>query len=166
MPDESRSQRIFDPATLMKFRFIWIGRTREQNYKALQDEYLKRLSHFVKTDIVELRDGDRKDRIEAEGEAILAKLLPGEYVCVLDPKGLQFTSHGIASMIENWQTRSIGNIAFVIGGADGISSRVAERADRVLSLSILTFTHEMARVVMLEQLYRAFTIIKGYPYQK
>lgn len=150
----------------MKFRFIFVGKTRDRNYRALQDEYLKRLSHFVKTEVVEIRDGDSKDRMESEGNAILAKLNPGEFVCVLDPTGDQLTSHGLSDLVDSWQMRSVGNIAFVIGGADGIASAVAERADRVLSLSILTFTHEMARVVMLEQLYRAFTIIRGYPYQK
>ena len=76
------------------------------------------------------------------------------------------TSHELSRTIDNWQNRGIKEVAFVIGGADGVSADVAERADIVLSLSILTFTHEMARVLLLEQLYRAFTIIKGFPYQK
>jgi 23S rRNA (pseudouridine1915-N3)-methyltransferase len=72
----------------------------------------------------------------------------------------------LAKEIEKWQNRGLKEISFIVGGAEGISSQVAERADFRLSLSFLTFTHDMARVVMLEQMYRAYTIIKGFPYQK
>jgi 23S rRNA (pseudouridine1915-N3)-methyltransferase len=72
----------------------------------------------------------------------------------------------LADIVADWQDRGYKEIVFIIGGAQGVSPDVVERADIVLSLSFLTFTHEMARVVMLEQLYRAFTIIKGFPYQK
>ncbi|MBP9111135.1 MAG: 23S rRNA (pseudouridine(1915)-N(3))-methyltransferase RlmH, partial [Pyrinomonadaceae bacterium] len=88
------------------------------------------------------------------------------FVCLLDVEGKAISSHGVAKEIEKWQNAGTKEIAFVIGGADGVSAKVAERANFRLSLSFLTFTHEMARVVLLEQLYRAFTIIKGFPYQK
>jgi 23S rRNA (pseudouridine1915-N3)-methyltransferase len=145
---------------------VWVGKTRDKNYKALQDDYLRRLSHFVKCEIVELRDGPSADRKNAEGEAILAKIDRTSHVCLLDVTGKQASSHGLAEKVEVWQSSAVKDIVFVIGGSDGVSEAVAERADNVLSLSILTFTHEMARVILLEQLYRAFTIIKGYPYQK
>ena len=147
----------------MHFRFIWIGKTRDKSYKALHDEYHHRISHFVKCEIIEIRDGGGKSD---EGQRILQKVNPSSFVCLLDVLGRHFTSHDLAAEVERWQNRGLKQIAFIIGGADGVSNEVAKRADIRLSLSFLTFTHEMARVVMLEQLYRAYTIIKGFPYQK
>ena len=150
----------------MKFRFIWVGRTKDRSWLALQDEYLQRLSHFVRCEIIEVRDGSAHDAKEIEGKRILDKLNPTSLVCLLDVKGESVTSQKLAAIVEGWQVRGNKEIAFVLGGADGVSADVAERADLMLSLSFLTFTHEMARVVMLEQLYRAFTIINRFPYQK
>jgi 23S rRNA (pseudouridine1915-N3)-methyltransferase len=150
----------------MRFRFIWIGKTKDKNWLALQEEYLRRLSHFVKYEIVEIRDQGAAKQKENEGKRILENLNQNSFVCVLDVKGRTLSSPELASEIEKWQNRGLKEISFIIGGADGIASEVAERADFELSLSFLTFTHEMARVVMAEQLYRAFTIIKGFPYQK
>ena len=150
----------------MKFRFVWIGKTKDKNWRSLQDEYLRRLSHFVRCETTELRDTASHEGKETEGKLILDKLNQTPFVCLLDVGGKSLTSHELSRTIDNWQNRGIKEVAFVIGGADGVSADVAERADIVLSLSILTFTHEMARVLLLEQLYRAFTIIKGFPYQK
>lgn len=150
----------------MRFRFIWIGKTKDKNWLALQEEYLRRLSHFVKTEIVEIRDQPTQDQKENEGKRIIENLNQNSFVCVLDVKGRAISSPDMAKEIEKWQNRGLKEISFIIGGAEGISEVVAERADIMLSLSFLTFTHEMARVVILEQLYRAYTIIKGFPYQK
>jgi len=146
----------------MKFRFLWVGKTKDKNWRALQEEYLARLSHFVRCEIVELKDAGK----EIEGKLILDKLNQSTFVCLLDVKGRSISSHDLAANLKNWQNRGIKEVTFIIGGAEGVASEVVERADNSLSLSFLTFTHEMARVVMLEQLYRAFTIIKGFPYQK
>ncbi len=146
----------------MKFRFVWVGKTKDKNWQALQAEYLQRLSHFVKYEITELRDETKK----LEGERILEKVNQSQFVCLLDVKGQAVSSHELAGKIENWQNRGLKEIAFVIGGAEGVASEVVEKADLSLSLSLLTFTHETARVILAEQLYRAFTIIKGFPYQK
>ncbi len=150
----------------MIFRFIWIGKTRDKRWLALQEEYLQRLSHFVRTELVEIRDPSGKDGKESEGKLILDKVNQSSLVCLLDVKGDSISSQKFAATIEKWQNRGTKEVAFIIGGADGVSAAVAERADVMLSLSFMTFTHEMARVVMLEQIYRAFTIIKGFPYQK
>ena len=150
----------------MRFRFIWIGKTKDKNWRALQEEYLRRLSHFVKCEIVEIRDQPTQDLKENEGKRILENLNQNSFVCVLDVKGRTLSSPEMATEIEKWQNRGLKEVSFIIGGAEGVSSAVAEKADISLSLSFLTFTHEMARVVMLEQLYRAYTIIKGFPYQK
>ena len=148
---------------MIKFRCIWVGKTRNKNYLALQEDYLQRLSHFVKCETVEIRDSGLK---ETEGKRILEKLNQTSFVCLLDVTGRAISSPQLANEIIKWQNRGLKEICFIVGGADGVTAHVAERADDVLSLSFLTFTHEMARVVMLEQLYRAFTIIKGFPYQK
>ncbi len=146
----------------MKFRFLWVGKTKDKNWRALQEEYFARLSHFVRCEIVEIKDSGK----ETESKLILDKLNQSTFVCLLDVKGRSISSHDLAANIENWQNRGLKEVTFIIGGAEGIASEVVERADNSLSLSFLTLTHEMARVVMLEQLYRAFTIIKGFPYQK
>jgi 23S rRNA (pseudouridine1915-N3)-methyltransferase len=150
----------------MRFRFVWIGKTKDKNWRALQEDYLKRLSYFVKFEITELRDGAPHESIEAESKRILENLNQSNFVCLLDVKGRASSSHELAETIEKWQNRGFREIAFVIGGANGVSSEVVEKADYSLSLSDLTLTHEMARVVLIEQLYRGFTIIKGFPYQK
>ena len=150
----------------MKFRFLWVGKTKNKSYLALQEEYLQRLSHFVKCEMVEVRDAGPGETKETEGKRLIEKLNQSSFVCLLDVKGRKVSSHELAGEVEKWQHAAHKEITFLIGGADGVSDEVAEMAGTVLSLSFLTFTHEMARVVMLEQLYRAFTIIKGYPYQK
>ena len=150
----------------MKFKFLWIGKTKEKNWRALQDEYLQRLSYFVKFEISEIKESSAHETKEAEGNRILGNLNQSSFVCLLDVKGSEINSHQLAERIENWQNRSVKEVVFVICGQDGASSAVVERADYSLSLSRLTLTHEMARVVLIEQLYRAFTIIKGFPYQK
>jgi 23S rRNA (pseudouridine1915-N3)-methyltransferase len=150
----------------MKFRLIWIGKTKDKNWKALQDEYLQRLSHFVKCAVVEIRDSSDHKRVAIEGERILASLNQKTFAVLLDVRGRAMSSRELAGEIETWQNRGLGEVSFIVGGADGVSRQVAEKADLSLSLSFLTFTHEMARAVLLEQLYRAYTIIKGFPYQK
>lgn len=150
----------------MKFRFVWIGKTRDKNWKALQDDYLGRLSRFVKCEVSELKESAANETIESEGNRIVNILNQSSLVCLLDVKGSAGSSHDLAARIEKWQIGAVKEVTFVIGGASGVSRKVAELADTVLSLSFLTFTHEMARVVLLEQLYRAYTIIKGFPYQK
>lgn len=146
----------------MKFRFVWVGKTKNKSYLTLQEDYLQRLSHFVRCEVVEVRDGDT----ETTGNRILEKLNQSSFVCLLDVTGKGVSSHDLARDVENWQNAAHKEIAFIIGGFEGVSRAVAARADTVLSLSFLTFTHEMARVILLEQLYRAYTILRGYPYQK
>ena len=150
----------------MRFRFIWIGKTKDKNYRALQDEYLGRLGHFVKCEIVEVKDSAPHESKEIEGKRILEKVNQSPFVCLLDVEGRKLSSRELANEVEKWQNAGTKEITFIIGGAEGVSSEVARRANDRVSLSFLTFTHEMARVVLLELLYRAYTIIKGFPYQK
>lgn len=150
----------------MKFRFIWIGKTKDKNWKALQEDYLKRLSHFVKCEIVEIKDSARHENAEIEGKRILEILNPKTFAVLLDVSGKPISSHQLSAEIQKWQNVGFKEISFIIGGFEGVSLEIRERADYLLSLSFLTFTHEMARVVLLEQLYRGYSILKGFPYQK
>ncbi len=150
----------------MHIRFVWVGKTKDKNWRALQEEYLQRLSHFIKFDIVEIKESARHETKEIEGKRILEKVHQSSFVCVLDEKGNSISSREFAEEVVKWQNRGLKEIVFIIGGAEGIASEVAERADYIISLSALTFTHDMARVLLAEQIYRAFTIIKGFPYQK
>ncbi|MFL6468738.1 MAG: 23S rRNA (pseudouridine(1915)-N(3))-methyltransferase RlmH [Pyrinomonadaceae bacterium] len=148
----------------MKFRFVWVGKTRNKNWKALQEEYLKRLSRFIPCEVSEARDATGPNAIEIEGNRILELLNPKCFAVLLEPTGPQLSSPGLAKRLQSWEIRSIKEIGFIIGGAQGVSSAVAERAHDRLSLSFLTFTHETARVILIEQLYRAYTILRGFPY--
>jgi len=150
----------------MKFRFIWIGKTRDKNWRALQEEYLARLSHFVRCETTEIRESAGFENREIEGKRILEKVNQSNFVCLLDVKGVALSSHKLAGEVENWQNRGLKEITFIIGGAEGVSSKVVENADFSLSLSSFTLTHDAARVILIEQLYRAYTIINGFPYQK
>lgn len=150
----------------MRFRFVWIGKTRDKSWLALQTEYLQRLSHFVKFDITEIKESQPHETVETEGKRILENVSASQFVVLLDVAGKQFGSHELASEVEGWQNRGLREIVFIIGGQDGVSKTVAERADLKVSLSKMTLTHEAARVLLAEQLYRSFTIILNYPYQK
>lgn len=150
----------------MRFRFIWIGKTRDARIRALADEYLKRLSRFVKFEITELKESASHEGSREEGKRILAALRDDALIILLDVAGTEWSSHELATEIEHWQGQSQKEIIFIIGGQDGVSEDVIKRARTRWSLSRLTLTHEMARVVLIEQLYRAYTIINGLPYQK
>ncbi|MGI8668268.1 MAG: 23S rRNA (pseudouridine(1915)-N(3))-methyltransferase RlmH, partial [Aridibacter sp.] len=141
----------------MKFHFIWVGKTKDKHYEALQEDYLHRLSHFVKYSITEIKDKAKHESIEIEGNRILEKVNQSSFVCILDVKGRSIGSRKLAKEVEKWQVQGLKEIAFIIGGFEGLSSGVVKRADFSLSLSFLTFTHEMARVILIEQLYRAYS---------
>lgn len=150
----------------MKFHFVWVGKTRNKHWRALQEDYLRRLSHFVRYSVTEIKDKAPHETLEIEGKRILEKVNQSSFVCLLDLKGRSIGSRELARKIAGWQNRGLREVTFIIGGFEGVSSEVVKRADFSLSLSVLTFTHEMARVILTEQLYRAYSIIKGYPYQK
>jgi 23S rRNA (pseudouridine1915-N3)-methyltransferase len=151
----------------MKFRFVWIGKTKDKNWRALQEEYFGRLTHFVRCEIVEIKESQPHETKETEGKRILEAIATGAaFVVLLDVDGKQIGSPDLAREIESWQNRSVRETVFIIGGQDGVSEEVSRKANFKLSLSPMTFTHETARVLLLEQLYRAFTIIQNFPYQK
>lgn len=154
----------------MRLRFIWVGKTRNEHLRALVEEYLKRLKRFARCELLEVRESAQQAKeagIEEEGRRILGGLHPDALFVLLDVEGREYSSPDLAAQIEKWQTGgSVKEVAFVIGGHWGVSREVRERATVRWSLSRLTLTHEMARVLLVEQVYRAYTIMHGLPYQK
>jgi 23S rRNA (pseudouridine1915-N3)-methyltransferase len=154
----------------MRLRLIWVGKTRNEHLRALADDYLKRLSRFARCEVVELRESaaaDERACLEEEGKRIQGSLASDALAVLLDVSGpTRWSSEELAAQVEAWQSRSVKEVAFVVGGHLGVSEEVRRRAQLRWSLSRLTLTHEMARVLLVEQLYRAFTITRGLPYQK
>ena len=152
----------------MRFRIIWTGKTRDARLRALIDDYAERLSHFVRCEVVELRELGRSDKtgIDKETKRISDALRSGAVTVLLDPDGAEWTSQQFAAQLKGWEGNGTKEVAFVVGGPNGVTGDLKSRADKRWSLSRLTLTHEMARVLLFEQLYRAYTIIHGLPYQK
>jgi 23S rRNA (pseudouridine1915-N3)-methyltransferase len=153
----------------MHLRLIWVGKTKNEHLRALVDDYLERLRRFTACEVTELRESAARsvnEGIEDEGKRIQSALRPNALVILLDVGGRERSSIELAGEVEKWQNEGKRAVAFVIGGHNGVSKAVIARADLRWSLSRLTLTHEMARVVLVEQLYRAYTIIHRLSYQK
>lgn len=152
----------------MRLRFIWPGKTKDEHLRALVADYLKRLSRFVRCEVIETRDFSGSDhaRMKKESEALLARLPGDTLMMLLDIDGREWNSHELAEQVRRWENDSVKEISIVIGGQDGVSSEVEQRAQKKWCLSRLTLTHEMARALAVEQIYRAYTINRGMPYQK
>lgn len=154
----------------MTVDFIVVGRTAEKYLETGISEYVKRLGFYLrfKLDIVPDIKGAknmRKDQIkQAEGEAILSKISASDLVVLLDDKGVQRSSQEMAEWMQSVINRGVRRLVFVVGGAYGFSEAVYARADQKLSLSRMTFSHQMVRLIFVEQLYRSMTILKGEPY--
>ena len=155
----------------MKLRFVWVGKTRQAPARAMVEEYLGRVRRFAPVAVTQVRDrddvgGDPRQIIEREGEDILSRVGGDPYVVALDERGREMDSFQLAEFIEKHRLGGTKQVTFVVGGHSGLSEAVRRRAGLVLALSRLTLTHEMARVLLVEQVYRAFTIIHDLPYQK
>jgi 23S rRNA (pseudouridine1915-N3)-methyltransferase len=153
----------------VRLRLIWVGKTRSEPLRSLLDDYLRRLSRFARCEVTELREAagaDERAVIAEEGKRIADALPAGSFVVLLDVEGRQWSSPELAAELGRWQNEGRKEVAFVVGGHLGVADEVRARADVRWSLSRLTLTHEMARVVVAEQLYRGFTILRGLPYQK
>jgi 23S rRNA (pseudouridine1915-N3)-methyltransferase len=155
----------------MKLRFVWVGKTKRAAIKELVDDYLERVRRFASVEFVELRDRndvgqDARRIVEKEGEDLLQRTAGDPFVIVLDERGRHFDSMKFADMIERHRLAGTKQLTFVLGGHGGLSERVRGRGDLVMALSKMTLTHELARVLLVEQVYRAFAIIHDLPYQK
>jgi len=153
----------------VKLRLLSIGKDRSGLYAPAVTEYLQRLQRHLRLELVELPEARRYAGTprarEEEGEALLARIGPRDRVVALDERGKEYTSVELARRLQAWLEGG-RDLAFVIGGADGLSADVLARADERLALSRLTFAHRLARLVLAEQLYRAVTIARGEPYHK
>ena len=153
----------------MRLRLIWTGKTKDARLRALSEDYLKRLSHFVRCEVTELREskGSQGPKgIEKDSKRISDALSEGAVIVLLDPDGTEWSSLQLAEQVRRWNNEGTREVSFIVGGPQGVSKDLLAVANKRWSLSRLTLTHEMARVLLLEQLYRAYTIIHGLSYQK
>lgn len=156
----------------MNIKIVALGKIKEKFLKDGIDEFLKRLGPYVSVDIIEINPIEIKDEnltekiLEQEGERILAQIKPNSYVITLEIEGKTFSSENFAQKIEEIGNQGYNEIIFVIGSSCGISKTVSNRADLKLSLSKMTFLHQFARLLLVEQIYRAFKIQKGETYHK
>ena len=159
----------------MKLRVICTGKLKERFYTEAVDEFKKRLSRFSDLEILELPDEKVADspspaEIERvkniECRRMQEKLAQGEYVIALDPRGREMTSEQLASKLSEIMLSGSSRVAFLIGGSHGLTDELRKQADLVLSFSKLTFPHQIFRVMLLEQVYRAFKIMNNEPYHK
>ena len=156
----------------MRIRILWVGKTKNPLMRALVTDYLERIRHMVPCEVTEVRDRTRgkflrhKAAIAAEAAELTAFLGGGGKLVALDERGREFASVEFARWLDREQNQGTREIAFAIGGAEGLSPRVLNAAHLCLSLSRMTWTHEMCRVLLLEQIYRSFTILRNVPYHK
>jgi len=154
----------------MKFCIICMGKTREQYIQQGLEKYVRYLGHYVDIELKELREEKIHDLKDAplirkkEAEKIFKNIPVGAVIAALDERGQEFTSHDFAAFLNRSLESGVKEMVFVIGGALGLDESVTKRADKVIAMSRWTLTHEMAKLVLMEQLYRAFTIIKGKTY--
>ncbi|WP_428328852.1 23S rRNA (pseudouridine(1915)-N(3))-methyltransferase RlmH [Mucilaginibacter sp.] len=154
----------------MKITFLTVGKTEDAYLKEGIEKYVKRLKHYTKLviiDIDELKNTKaltQEQQKTKEAELILKKITPLDHVILLDEKGMELSSQQFAGYIDKKAIASVSNLVFIVGGPYGFDQSVYNRANDKLSLSPMTFSHQMVRLFFVEQLYRAYTIIKGEPY--
>ena len=159
----------------MKIKLVTVGKLKEKYLKDGISEYTKRLNRFTKFDIIELPDEKTPDKashlenqqiLDKEGTRILSKLADKEFVIALAIEGQQFPSEKFSKILSDITIRGISDITFVIGGSLGLSTAVKKRANLLMSFGKLTLPHQLMRLVLVEQIYRAFMIQQGSHYHK
>jgi 23S rRNA (pseudouridine1915-N3)-methyltransferase len=152
-----------------------VGKLKEKYLKQGIDEYIKRLGPYAKVSVIEIPDEPASERLSdaeieaiktAEGEKLLSKITQDTYVIALAIKGKALTSEAFAQELDNLATYGKSKVAFVIGGSNGLSNEVLRRANLKLSFSSFTYPHQLMRLILVEQIYRAFKINRGEPYHK
>lgn len=160
---------------MMKIKIIAVGKLKEKYWKQAIDEYVKRLGAYCTIDIVELSDEKTPDKASAkedehilatEGERILGKIGHDDHVIALAIEGTLITSEALASQLEKLSVHGTSKITFVIGGSLGLSPQVKQRANELISFGRITLPHQLARVVLSEQIYRAYRIMNHQAYHK
>ncbi len=152
----------------MRIEILSLGKGRQKYLQVGEAEYMKRLSTFAKVSITEipLKEGTTEQAKARESDAVLAKIPDKGFLVVLDEAGQEFNSIGFATYLEKKINSGNSSIYFAVGAYHGWSKKVMERADLVLSLSKFTFTYEHSRLILLEQIYRAYSIMRGLPYHR
>ena len=154
----------------MNIKLLAIGKTDNKNLQSLIDEYAKRLSFYLKfdleiiPDIKNVKNLSESQQKEKEGEMILSKITATDQLILLDENGKTFSSVAFSEELQKKMNSGIKTLVFVIGGPYGFSDEVYKKAAGKISLSLMTFSHQMARLFFIEQLYRGFTILKNEPY--
>jgi 23S rRNA (pseudouridine1915-N3)-methyltransferase len=154
----------------MNIKLLAIGKTDNKNLQVLMDEYSKRLGFYVKfdmeviMDIKNVKNLSENQQKEKEGEQILAKIGATDQLILLDENGATFSSVGFSDYLQKKMNAGVKTLVFVIGGPYGFSDEVYAKAQGKISLSAMTFSHQMVRLFVIEQLYRGFTILKNEPY--
>lgn len=154
----------------MNIKLLTIGKTDNKNLQSLIDEYTKRLSFYIKfdleiiPDIKNVKNLSEAQQKEKEGELILSKLAATDQLILLDENGTTFSSVGFSDYLQKKMNAGIKTLVFVIGGPYGFSEEVYKKAQGKISLSAMTFSHQMVRLFIIEQIYRGFTILKNEPY--
>lgn len=154
----------------MKIQVICMGKTQHSALRQWLPEYTKRLAHYCKFEWTELSELKNTKNLrqevqkEEEGKVLLKQLTPSDIVVLLDEKGTTFTSKGVAEFLQKRMNAGTKNLVFVIGGPYGFSQQLYQRAQYKISLSAMTFSHQMVRIFVAEQLYRAFSILNNEPY--
>lgn len=156
----------------MRIRILWVGKTKNRLIGALAADYLDRICRMVPCDVVEVRDPAkgrvlrREDAISAEEAELTSSLAAVGKLVALDERGREFTSAEFSRWLEKEQNQGTKVIDFVIGGVEGLSPKILQKAHLSLSLGRMTWTHEMCRVLLLEQIYRSLGILRNLPYHK
>ena len=159
----------------MRIAIACVGRLKERYWKDAAAEYVKRLSRYAQAEVLEVDDEPAPERysdaqrtaaVAREGERLLNQIQPRDFVIALCVDGKRLTSEGFAAELDDWMGRGASRIVFIIGGSLGLSPAVLDRANARISLSDMTFPHQLARVLLLEQVYRAFKILNNETYHK
>ena len=153
----------------MKVTFSWLGKSKDKNYDLIIDKYIKKIKHYTSVDLSVLKEPKAKghtpeEQKKKEADLILSKIEDHQLLVLLDERGKRLSSRDLAKWIEHKQNISISHVVFLIAGAFGAHASLKERADFTLSLSDMTLTHDMARMIILEQVYRAHTILRSEKY--
>ena len=151
----------------MKLLILMVGKTSEPYIKAGTDVFLKRLTNYIPVTVGIINISsfkDKKKAVEEESKNIQSKLLKGDFLVVLDENGNEIGSRQLSDLIMKWMVQGIGRVVLVIGGPFGLSPELKVKANFLLSVSKFTFTHQMVRLILVEQLYRAMTILKNEGY--
>jgi 23S rRNA (pseudouridine1915-N3)-methyltransferase len=155
---------------MLRLSLIWIDKTRDAWLRTGIEHYIEKIEHYLHIQVLQIRGvclarNMRPDEVmKREAKSITRALPKGTFTVALDVKGRMVDSPGLARMLANLEARGIRDLAMVIGGSSGLAPEIIKRADKRLSLSSMTFTHDMARLILVEQIYRACTINAGEPY--